>query len=210
MYTILLGDDNQLTVSVEERIMQQSKLVDDLHFLVEPVYKEQDMSGFTCLMEYLPPVSKRYKSEILSLSDKLYKGMLEYKLPFDTNLTAEAGDVAVQLTFYKVEMEADGTGIKRVRHTQATNIRVLPISAWSDIIPDEALTALDQRMIAMQALTNQLVEANQNLASGKADGLLYNEGRLQLKAGDKAIGNTVQIVDSGSDPEDGTIRVVEF
>lgn len=210
MYTILLGDDNQLTVSVEERIMQQSKLVDNLHFLVEPVYKEQDMSGFTCLMEYIPPVSKRYKSEILLLSDKPYKGMLEYKLPFDTNLTAEAGDVAVQLTFYKVEMEADGTGIKRVRHTQATNIRVLPISAWSDIIPDEALTALDQRMIAMQALTNQLVEANQNLASGKADGLLYNEGRLQLKAGDKAIGNTVQIVDSGSDPEDGTIRVVEF
>lgn len=210
MYTILLGDDNQLTVSVEERIMQQSKLVDNLHFLVEPVYKEQDMSGFTCLMEYLPPVSKRYKSDILLLSDKPYKGMLEYKLPFDTNLTAEAGDVAVQLTFYKVEMEADGTGIKRVRHTQATNIRVLPISAWSDIIPDEALTALDQRMIAMQALTNQLVEANQNLASGKADGLLYNEGRLQLKAGDKAIGNTVQIVDSGSDPEDGTIRVVEF
>lgn len=93
MYTILLGDDNQLTVSVEERIMQQSKLVDNIHFLVEPVYKEQDMSGFTCLMEYLPPVSKRYKSEILSLSDKPYKGMLEYKLPFDTNLTAEAGDV---------------------------------------------------------------------------------------------------------------------
>lgn len=210
MYTILLGDDNQLTVSVEERIMQQSKLVDNLHFLVEPVYKEQDMSGFTCLMEYLPPVSKRYKSEILSLSDEPYKGMLEYRLPFDTNLTAEAGDVAVQLTFYKVEMEADGTGIKHVRHTQATNIRVLPISAWSDIIPDEALTALDQRMIALQALTNQLVESNQNLASGKADGLLYNEGRLQLKAGDKAIGNTVQIVDNGSDPEDGTIRVVEF
>ena len=76
--------------------------------------------------------------------------------------------------------------------------------------PGRALTALDQRMIALQALTNQLVEANQNLASGKADGLLYNEGRLQLKAGDKAIGNTVQIVDNGSDPEDGTIRVVEF
>ena len=34
--------------------------------------------------------------------------------------------------------------------------------------------------------------------------------QVQLKAGDKAIGNTVQIVDSASDPEDGTIRVVEF
>ena len=29
MYTILLGDDNQLVVSVEERIMQRSKLVDN-------------------------------------------------------------------------------------------------------------------------------------------------------------------------------------
>ena len=40
MYTILLGEDNELVTSVQERIMQRSKLVDSLHFLVEPIYKE--------------------------------------------------------------------------------------------------------------------------------------------------------------------------
>lgn len=210
MYTILLGDDNQLVVSVEERIMQRSKLVDNLHFLVEPIYKEENMSEYTCLMEYLPPVSKEYKTEILEQSDEQYKGMIEFKLPFDTNLTAEAGDVEVQLTFYKVEMLADGTGVQRVRHTQKCSIKILPISAWSNIIPDAALTALDQRMVEQEALIQQLADASAAIASNKADGLIYNEGRLQLKSGTKAIGNTVQITQSGTDPEDGTIRVVEF
>lgn len=210
MYTILLGDDNQLVVSVEERIMQRSKLVDTLHFLVEPIYKNEDMSEYTCLMEYCPPISREPVTEVLEQSDEQYKGMLEYKLPFDTNLTAEAGDVEVQLAFYKLEMFADGTGVQHVRHTQKCNIKILPITAWSNIIPDKMLTALDQRMLKQEALIQQLADANAAIASGKADGLLYNEGRLQLKAGDKAIGNTVQIVDSGSDPEDGTIRVVEF
>lgn len=32
MYTILINEDNTLTASVVERVMQQSKLVDTLHF----------------------------------------------------------------------------------------------------------------------------------------------------------------------------------
>ena len=168
------------------------------------------MAEYTCLMEYLPPVSKEYKTEILEQSDEQYKGMLEYKLPFDTNLTAEAGDVEVQLSFCKLEMLADGTGVQHVRKTQKVSIKILPISAWSNIIPDAALTALDQRMVEQEALIQQLADASAAIASNKADGLIYNEGRLQLKAGKKAIGNAVQITEGGSDPEDGTIRVVEF
>jgi len=45
MYTILLNNDNKLVTSVRERIMQRSKLVDNLHFLVDPAYKELDMSS---------------------------------------------------------------------------------------------------------------------------------------------------------------------
>ena len=73
MYTILLGDDNELVTSVEERIIQRSKLVDNLHFLVEPIYKEENMTDYICMMEYRLPVSKEYKSEILTVSDELYK-----------------------------------------------------------------------------------------------------------------------------------------
>ena len=58
MYTILLGEDNELVTSVQERIMQRSKLVDSLHFLVEPIYKEENMAEYECLMEYILPVSR--------------------------------------------------------------------------------------------------------------------------------------------------------
>ena len=108
MYTILLNETNELITSVRERIMQRSKLVDNLHFLVDPIYKGIDMSDFTVMLEYLTPVSREYKTEILVKSDELYKEKLEYKLPFDTALTKEAGDIEVQLTFIKVDMDAEG------------------------------------------------------------------------------------------------------
>ena len=73
MYTILLNDTNELITSVKERIMQRSKLVDNLHFLVDPIYKGIDMTDFTVMMEYILPVSREYKSEVLVKSDELYK-----------------------------------------------------------------------------------------------------------------------------------------
>ena len=103
MYTILVNDDNTLTTSVRERIMQRSKLVDSLHFLCPQTYKELDMADFTVTLEYILPVSREYKTEELVKSDELYKEMLEYKLPFDTDLTKEAGEIEVKLTFSKVD-----------------------------------------------------------------------------------------------------------
>ena len=64
MYTILVNDDNTLTTSVRERIMQRSKLVDSLHFLVEPTYKELNIADFTVTLEYVLPISKKYKEVV--------------------------------------------------------------------------------------------------------------------------------------------------
>ena len=73
MYTLLITENNELITSIQERIMQRSKLIDKLHFLTAPMYKDHDMREFSLMMEYVMPVSKRYKSEILTLSSKLYK-----------------------------------------------------------------------------------------------------------------------------------------
>ena len=35
MYTFLIGDDNTLTASVTERIMERSIMVDNMHFLAD-------------------------------------------------------------------------------------------------------------------------------------------------------------------------------
>ena len=70
LYTILINDDNTLTTSVRERIMQRSKLVDSLHFLCPPTYKELDMTDFTVTLEYILPVSREYKTEELVKSEE--------------------------------------------------------------------------------------------------------------------------------------------
>lgn len=213
MYTFLIGEDNTLTATVVERIMERSKLVDSLHFLADPIYKETDMTDFTVMMEYVLPVSKKYKTEILEKSDELYKDMLEYKLPFDTALTSEPGDIEIQLTFTNVTLDADGKSTQYVRKVGPGSIKIVAISTWSDIIPDEALSAVDQRLLAAQALMKALNEQNNIIIKSKADSLRYKDNLLQLTAQGTPIGTAVKIVssDSGStDPEDGTIRVVEF
>lgn len=213
MYTFLIGEDNTLTATVVERIMERSKLVDSLHFLADPIYKDIDMSDFTVMMEYVLPVSKKYKTEILEKSDELYKDMLEYKLPFDTALTSEPGDIEIQLTFTNVTLDADGKSTQYVRKVGPGSIKIVAISTWSDIIPDEALSAVDQRLLAAQALMKALNEQNNTIMRSKADSLRYKDNLLQLTAQGTPIGTAVKVVssDSGStDPEDGTIRVVEF
>lgn len=195
MYTILVGETNEMVTSVRERIMQRSKLVDNLHFLVDPIYKGIDMSDFTVMLEYVLPASREYKTEILVKSDELYKSKLEFKLPFDTNLTKEPGDVEVQLTFTKIVLNADGSNTQMVRKISPTTITILPISAWSDLIADSALTALDQRIIQTQAMINQINEVHQYLDDTKADNIIFDKdtNTLQLTARGNAIGNKITL-----------------
>ena len=210
MYPFLINEDNTLTCSVEERIMERSKMVDNLHFLADTTYKGVDMSDYIVLLEYLLPVSKRYKTEILTKSDELYKNKLEYVLPFDTNLTNEPGDVQIQLTFSNITMDPDGKTTQHVRKVGPGVVHIVPISAWSDVVPDATLTAVDQRIIALEALAKTLQERNQAIFDSKADNLSYDDHTLQLTSNGKKIGNAIKITTESVETEDGTMRVVPF
>ena len=210
MYTFLINEDNTLTTTVVERIMERSKMVDNLHFLADTTYKGVDMSDYTVLLEYLLPVSKRYKTEILTKSDELYKNKLEYVLPFDTNLTNEPGDVQIQLTFSNITMDSDGKTTQHVRKVGPGVVHIVPISAWSDVVPDASLTAVDQRIIALEALAKSLQDRNQAIFDSKADNLSYDDHVLQLTSGGKKIGNAIKITTESVETDDGSIRVVPF
>ena len=203
MYVVLVNDDNSLYGSQKCCIMHRSNCVDTLTFVVNPIYKGVDMTDATVMLEYLLPVSKKYKTEYLTLSEERYKDcFLQYKLPFTTKFTSEHGDVKVQLTFVKVELDENGNSIQRVRKTSSTTIKITPIEAWSDIIPDEALQDLDQRIIMQTAQIKALNELANALNSNKVDNLVYNEksDALQLMSGDKVVGNKVsvkEIMDDG-------------
>ena len=201
LYTILINDDNTLTTSVRERIMQRSKLVDSLHFLCPQTYKELDMADFTVTLEYILPVSREYKTEELVKSDELYKEMLEYKLPFDTDLTKEAGEIEVKLTFSKVDLDEDGNDIQYVRKISATSITIVPIESWCDIIPDKALDAIDQRIIKTDAQIKALLDANEITRLEKADNLVLDSENkeLYLTAEGEQIGDKVKLSDLGNE-----------
>lgn len=211
MYTFLIGDDNTLTASVTERIMERSKMVDNMHFLADQIYKDVNMSDFTVMLEYVLPISKKYKTEFLRKSENLYKNKLEYLLPFDTNLTSEAGDIEIQLTFTKVEMDSEGKTTQYVRKVGPGIVHIIPISKWSDIIPDEALSTLDQRIIALEALNKAMTDRFNINLDNKADNLMYDdEHRIQLTSNGKPIGNAIKITTESVEVEDGSLRVVQF
>jgi hypothetical protein len=201
MYTILLGESNELITSVRERIMQRSKLVDALHFLVDPIYKGLNMSDFTVTMEYVTPVSKEYRTEILVKSEALYKNKLEYMLPFDTDLTKEAGKIEVQLTFVKVELDADGNAKQYVRKTSPSTITIVPCIAWCNVVADSALTALDQRLVQVSAAIEAIHDMNAYLDETKADNLVVDQetNTIQLTSNGMPIGDRYEIPSGGHD-----------
>lgn len=210
MYTFLINEDNTLTCSVQDAIMERSKMVDKLHFLADPTYKGVDMTDYTVNLEYVLPISKRYKTEILTKSDELYKNKLEYILPFDTDLTSEPGDIQIQLTFLAVTIDSDGTTVQHVRKVGPGVIHIVPIQNWSDLIPDAALSSVDQRLLAAEAMLKALSDRNAAIFDSKADNLSYIDQKLQLTANGKPIGNAVKITQESVETEDGSLRVVEF
>lgn len=210
MYVILIDDDNVMKTTKKERIMQRSKLVSNLCFLVKPTYNDYDMSLFTVSLEYVLPASKLYRNELLSLSSDLYNGYLKYTLPIDTMLTCEPGEIELQITFLYVDINEQGESVQRVRKVDGTSIMIMPIKAWSDIIPDSALTALDQRIIKTDAQIKALSELTENIGS-PVDGLDYDDvsNEIQLKSGEKLVGNRVELIGLRESIEDG-VPIVRF
>ena len=221
MYTILATNDNELKVTVKERIMQRSKLVDSFHFLVDQLYKENiDMTDFTVTMEYVLPVSKKYVTEtlVLKLDEEskpaLYKDKLEYCLKFDTNLTAEAGEIEVQLTFTKTELDEEGVATQYVRKTTPCTITIVPITAWSDIVPDGALTALDQKILKIDEQIKALSDSAMLLVQDKADNIMLDTEthEIYLTANGEPIGDRITIDELGESivtvKDEGLIHVI--
>lgn len=211
MYTIIVNNDNVLDKTNVERVMCKSKLVNNMHFLVPLMYDQISMDGFTAVLEYRLPVSKAYHTEILVVQPEIYKDdYLEYRLPFDTNLTAEAGEIELQLTFTKAILNDDGTTTQYVRKTLPTQIVITPIASWADMIPDAALTALDQRIIALDLAQEQLAQLAQLLNTGKADNVVIEGDQLQLTSNGVKIGDAVTVNQTYNINTTGELKVVEI
>lgn len=229
-YTIIVCDDNSLYGSNKRKIMQREKLFNKLWFLVAPHYNGYDMSKCTVTMRYLLPISKEFKTETLVLSEERYEEYLKYVLPVDTMLTKEWGDIELNLTFTMLDVDKNGDIVQRVRKTENHILTITRLSDWDSVVPDSALSALDQRILKQDAQIKALADLANILDNTQVDNLVYDDKAetLQLSARGIGVGNKVSVrdmLDDGSpvvdfnsksgdefnpDDEDTESNVVEF
>lgn len=196
-YTIIVCDDNSLYGSCKTKIMQREKLFNKLWILVPPCYNGYDMSKCTVTMRYLLPISREFKTETLTLSEERYKEYLKYALPIDTCLTKEWGDIELNLTFTMLDVDEYGNIVQRVRKTNNHILTVAQLPDWDSVIPDSALSAIDQRIIMQSAQIKALENLANAFDSTQVDNLIYDDKSetLQLSANGVGIGNKVSVRD---------------
>ena len=196
-YTIIVCDDGNLYGSRKRKIMQREKLFNKLWFLVPPCYNGYDMSKCTVTMRYLLPISKEFKTETLVLSEERYEEYLKYILPVDTCLTREFGDIELNLTFTMLDVDDSGNIIQRVRKTENHILTITQLPDWDSIVPDSALSALDQRILKQDAQIKALTDLANAFDGSHIDDLVYDptEETLQLSANGIGVGSKVSVKD---------------
>lgn len=217
MNTFLLNQNNQVIHTVKSPIMEKSNCIEDIHFIANKEYNGYLMAEFDLILEYLTPISKTNRFEVLSLVGEYKDDYLLYKLPSTTAITGERGDFEINLSFVKTELDSDGNKINRVRNFSPTFINIVPISSWLTV-SDEGLSQLAELYLSNKAQ----IEALTNLASiiydSKADDISINiDGKkLQLKNKGEFIGNGItleelnqELVETGSNTT-GNVNIIKI
>lgn len=196
-YTIIVCDDGSLYGSRKRKIMQREKLFNKLWILAPQNYNGYDMSQCTVTMRYLLPISREFKTETLVLSDEKYEEYLKYVLPVDTCFSKEWGDIELNLTFTMLDVDDNGNIVQRVRKTDNHILTITQLPDWDSIVPDSALSALDQRILKQDAQIKALTSLTEMIDSKQVDNLVYNSDNetLQLSSKGVPVGDKVSVRD---------------
>ena len=158
MYTLKITDENTVVTTVKERLVERSNDVDNIQIITAKLYKEQlDMSDTTLYMKYKLPVTDKIKITQLIPNNLNYEtNYIQYLIPADVNLLAEAGDIEVSFTFLKLVSNDDDSVTSYIRKTTSGVIHVSPLAAFDKYEPSEMFTETDQRLLALIAAAKDL------------------------------------------------------
>lgn len=164
MYTLKITDENTVVTTVKEKIIERSDYVDQIQIVVAKLYREQiDMSDCTVYMRYVLPVTGKIKITQLTPNDLAYeKDYIQYLIPAEAYLTAEAGDIEVSFTFLKLVSNEDDSTTSYVRKTQSGVIHISPLAAFDKYEPSEYLDEIDQRLLVMEGLQKDMMSMAEN------------------------------------------------
>lgn len=176
MYTLKINDDNTVTTTVKETLIERSNYVDKIQIVTSKLYREQiDMSDATLYMKYKLPVSNKIKLTQLTINDLEYEtNYIQYLIPVDAALTAEAGDIEVSFTFLKLVANDDGTYTSYVRKTTSGVVHITPLVQFDKYEPSELFTEIDQRLLVMEGLIKDLDAQNKATYEGMVQDIHIN------------------------------------
>lgn len=180
MYTLKINDDNTVTTTVKETLVERSNYVDKIQIVTSKLYREQiDMSDATLYMKYKLPVSNKIKMTQLTANDLEYEtNYIQYLIPVDAALTAEAGDIEVSFSFLKLVANDDGTYTSYIRKTTSGVIHITPLVQFDKYEPSELFTEIDQRLLVMEGMIKDLDAQNKAAYEGMVKDIrLDTDGR---------------------------------
>lgn len=209
MYVIkLLSESKELQDCTQRTIIyQKESLIDELLFLIPPMYNDKDLSDFTVALEYLDVVNVPHV-EVLDKEDELYKGYLAYKLPVTTNLTQYAGNIKMNLSISKVDLDEKK---HYVMHTGTVVLNIEKHEDYYNFIPDQSLEFVDKLIANMEVKVKELKEISETYDKEKADNIRKQNNTVQLTANGNPIGDPITIGSGdGGDESDWGFDIVEF
>lgn len=176
MYTLKITDENTVVTTVKESIVERSNYVDKIQIVTSKMYREQiDMSDTTVYMKYKLPVSDKIKMTQLIINNLEYEqNYIQYLIPVDAALTAEAGDIEVSFTFLKLVANEDGTYTSYIRKTTSGVIHITPLVQFDKYEPSELFTEIDQRLLAMEGMIKDLNAQNKAAYEGMVKDIRLN------------------------------------
>lgn len=197
MYTLKINDDNTVTTTVKETLVERSNYVDKIQIVTSKLYREQiDMSDATLYMKYKLPVSNKIKMTQLTANNLEYEtNYIQYLIPVDAALTAEAGDIEVSFSFLKLVANDDGTYTSYIRKTTSGVIHITPLVQFDKYEPSELFTEIDQRLLVMEGMIKDLDAQNKAAYEGMVKDIRLNTEDRKITLTDR----------NGDDTGDGII-----
>lgn len=186
-----MNKDKTLTQTVREVLLQKEKLVDKLCFILPLQYGDIDLTDAVVTLEYTDPANVVH-TELLVAEEEIYKETkLRYFMPVDTKLTKLAGDIELRLTIVKVDIS---TLKQHVLHTFPTTLTVQPLKNLYEIIPDESLNVLDEKLLQLDAKIKAVEMMSEAYSAQLPEDLTITGNLLQLSNQEGTIGTGVEVM----------------
>ena len=209
---ILMKPNKQLVITKNSRLYQKESVIDVLTFYAPETYQSDsagatyDLKEFAASLAYVDPGNNVHSESLVAAEESLKEGFIQYSLPVGTELTAVAGNVKMQLSLVKADLEQ---GVNVVLHTSEITIEILPWEDYFASISDASLGVIDQKIAELQTQIEALKSIAEGYSGAVPNDLMITEDLLQLKNDGGAIGAGVKIVVTDKDIDGESDGVVD-